>query len=837
MEKSHHQHASDNDDSIQSSPNVTPKMSAQSTHGRHGIIPFSTRGQFQCAISGPVFTFDEGFNSECDATERKHAASHVNVKPGKRIFSFLPGSAAVVDFRMRIALLHGYIVDFLEYRRHYIAPVSGNSEPPSSPSLASHHRRSGSRVGPATKSETVGEGIRARGFRTSDVWDEFSRECLFKLTASKPRVSNITFSTVTSATGLPTIAVEPSRPRSSSYWKPHDTRDGSSSSATGAAGSGAETVSQCPPPSPSPSTTTAPVKTPSSKPATATPSPVPPSPHPTAPSNTILAPATSLNAGGGPATATSPLLSPSPSTSACRSPGASGNRVSFVLTADESDESTATTTTIVDEAGPMTIRVPDGTVFDTEELERDRILNEIAEWGFPIFHIAERYKTSVLTRITYKIFKETDLFNVFKLPYETFFTFFHALELGYWDIPYHNRIHAADVLHACYYLTVHPVKPYYVSAANQKHKIPISSYMSPLELMALFTAAAMHDYDHPGRTNAFLVASEDCKAILYNDRSVLENHHAAESWRLLCQPGNNFICGLDAAETKRFRYLVLEYILATDLKQHFDIILQYTEKCAEMDLDNEADRVLVSQMLIKLADVNSPAKPAGLHRQWTDRICQEFYLQGDDEKRLNLQISPYMNRHEPDVPKLQDSFISHIVRPLVAALNETGVLPEQPGLNEPEIKMNLDCNHQKWLREIRQARIDAGEIDEDDIDEPVCNGIHPPAMQCLPEEESEDSCSNSGGTLNNNEEFVPSPSPVNKNRKDLRSSDTKKPKEKENGCIKSEKPLTNGNGNGSAPQTTPPKSPPSESPPTKDDSTLGRFEPALTFMPQREEYL
>lgn len=28
-----------------------------------------------------------------------------------------------------------------------------------------------------------------------------------------------------------------------------------------------------------------------------------------------------------------------------------------------------------------------------------------------------------------------------------------------------------------------------------------------LELMALYTAAAMHDFDHPGRTNAFLVAT------------------------------------------------------------------------------------------------------------------------------------------------------------------------------------------------------------------------------------------------------------------------------------------------------------------------------------------
>lgn len=29
----------------------------------------------------------------------------------------------------------------------------------------------------------------------------------------------------------------------------------------------------------------------------------------------------------------------------------------------------------------------------------------------------------------------------------------------------------------------------------------------PLELLALYTAAAMHDYDHPGRTNAFLVTT------------------------------------------------------------------------------------------------------------------------------------------------------------------------------------------------------------------------------------------------------------------------------------------------------------------------------------------
>ena len=326
-----------------------------------------------------------------------------------------------------------------------------------------------------------------------------------------------------------------------------------------------------------------------------------------------------------------------------------------------------------------------------------------------------------------------------------------------YNISDHNRIHAADVLHGCYYLTCHPVKAFLGRPSSPElpfpgldvAPLPISESMSELELMALFTAAAMHDFDHPGRTNAFLVASEDKKAILYNDRSVLENHHAAESWRLLCQRENNFIEGLDSAETKRFRYLVLEYILATDLKQHFDIIMQFNDKISDMDLSNEADRVLVSQTLIKFADINSPAKPYGLHRQWTERICQEFYEQGDEEKRRKMPVSPYMDRNEPDVAKLQDSFIAHIVNPLAVALNEAGLLPVLPGLEESELIINLKHNHQKWLLEIEAQNPLTSLASGDSETIGVLHNSHVPPMQCLPEEESEDS-SNNSVILNNN---------------------------------------------------------------------------------------
>jgi hypothetical protein len=61
----------------------------------------------------------------------------------------------------------------------------------------------------------------------------------------------------------------------------------------------------------------------------------------------------------------------------------------------------------------------------------------------------------------------------------------------------------------------------------------LKDIMTDLELLALFTAAAIHDYDHPGRTNAFLVAVGDTKAVMYNDRAVLESHHVASAWYLL----------------------------------------------------------------------------------------------------------------------------------------------------------------------------------------------------------------------------------------------------------------------------------------------------------------
>ncbi|XP_065317259.1 cGMP-inhibited 3',5'-cyclic phosphodiesterase 3A-like isoform X2 [Gordionus sp. m RMFG-2023] len=445
--------------------------------------------------------------------------------------------------------------------------------------------------------------------------------------------------------------------------------------------------------------------------------------------------------------------------------------------------------------GKRIIEVYDGTIYKLDELENDPLLNRINNWDFPIFEFSEKAGPTTLSQLAYRIFYEANLFEIYKIPLRKFLNFFHALESGYKDNPYHNRIHAADVLHAVYYLTSQPIPGFqeqltYLEHTSNSHmqssNFPANSIskalgsnplnelfkkhecchgnsnvakdknetdknkdepaqedltvldsqmgilaknLSPLEVMALYTAAAMHDYDHPGRTNAFLVSTSSPHAILYNDKSVLENHHAAASWSLYLShpefqflnntddsapssstpiqndqltgtggqvpsnkvtprtrstggqpnPMNSSFSSLSTGDFKRFRYIVIESILATDLKRHFEILAEFNAKINEdvggIDWINESDRLLVIQMCIKLADINGPCKPKDLHLQWTHRITEEFYQQGEEEYKLGLEISPYMDKRYPQVGKLQESFITHLVAPLINSFSTAGFLP------------------------------------------------------------------------------------------------------------------------------------------------------------------
>eukprot|EP00899_Mesostigma_viride_P026281 jgi/Mesvir1/6838/Mv09017-RA.1 len=257
--------------------------------------------------------------------------------------------------------------------------------------------------------------------------------------------------------------------------------------------------------------------------------------------------------------------------------------------------------------------------------------------------------------------------------------------------PYHNNVHLADVANNLVYL---------MEASG------VSEVLSPLEKFVAIFAALIHDYLHVGFNNEFLKNISHPLALRYNDRGILENYHVAEAWQLLQRPEFNFLADMRPDELARVRALVIDMVLATDMRRHFELVdtfnvraknigsaLAYEAAQREVALPGHAegdrvsklldgtggsnhgrvrvstssrrrmsgnslglkenDKLLLLQLMIKVADLGHIMKRLDLHLHWTQRVVDEFYRQGDAERSKGMPITTFMDRQHPNVPKAQ----------------------------------------------------------------------------------------------------------------------------------------------------------------------------------------
>jgi len=275
-----------------------------------------------------------------------------------------------------------------------------------------------------------------------------------------------------------------------------------------------------------------------------------------------------------------------------------------------------------------------------------------------LFRIYDLSLKQPLTTITYTIFVERDILKQFKIPPDTLLTFLKTLEAHYLpNVPYHNAIHAADVTQSTHVLLNSPA---------------LESVFTPLEVLAATFAAAIHDVDHPGLTNQYLINSSSELALMYNDESVLENHHLAVAFKLLQLPGCDIFQNLSKKQRQTLRKMVIDMVLATDMSKHMSLLADLktmveTKKVAGSGvllLDNYTDRIQVLQNMVHCADLSNPTKPLDLYKRWVASITEEFFKQGDKEREMGFDISPMCDRHSATVEKSQVGFIDYIVHPL-----------------------------------------------------------------------------------------------------------------------------------------------------------------------------
>ncbi|XP_077379870.1 3',5'-cyclic-AMP phosphodiesterase 4C-like [Festucalex cinctus] len=291
-----------------------------------------------------------------------------------------------------------------------------------------------------------------------------------------------------------------------------------------------------------------------------------------------------------------------------------------------------------------------------DELAKE--LEDLDKWSFNIFQVAEFSNNRPLSCIMYTIFQERELLKTFRIPADTFVTYVMTLEDHYHgNVAYHNSLHAADVTQSTHVLLSTPA---------------LDAVFTDLEILAALFAAAIHDVDHPGVSNQFLINTNSELALMYNDESVLENHHLAVGFKLLHQDNCDIFQNLTKRQRQSLRKLVIDIVLATDMSKHMTLLADLktmveTKKVTSSGvllLDHYNERIQVLRNMVHCADLSNPTKTLPLYRQWTERIMEEFFRQGDKERERGMEISAMCDKHTASVEKSQVGFIDYIVHPL-----------------------------------------------------------------------------------------------------------------------------------------------------------------------------
>jgi len=298
--------------------------------------------------------------------------------------------------------------------------------------------------------------------------------------------------------------------------------------------------------------------------------------------------------------------------------------------------------------------------------------------------------------------------------------------------PYHNAIHAADVtqtVHTMIQMALQTTTILTVSDSGsdaQQEILPgffVRCCPNHLKLFSTLLAAVCHDVDHPGRSNAFQTKLRTEVAIIYNDKSVLENWHIAHAFARMigldllnsecfytkdytiggvrtqnqqdCEC--NLLCNASAEDFAKIRNMMIEAILQTDMTKHFALVaevknmliqIEEEEKSGSMQHDDERTWTLLTFMLHQ-ADISGQAKTDPLFLSWSDRVQQEFFQQGDQEAVLGLlPISPYCDRKTTHQAMAQTGFVEFVVQPSYDVLAD--YIPAMQQVVLPLIQENLD---------------------------------------------------------------------------------------------------------------------------------------------------
>ncbi|CAF3351916.1 unnamed protein product [Rotaria sp. Silwood1] len=267
-----------------------------------------------------------------------------------------------------------------------------------------------------------------------------------------------------------------------------------------------------------------------------------------------------------------------------------------------------------------------------------------------------------------------DPLHVNRFDMECLIKFTLTVRKNYRNVPYHNWSHAFSVAHAIYTVI-----------KETKHQF------TPNQCIALFVACLCHDLDHRGKTNDYMVKSASTLASIYST-STMERHHFNQTVTILQTDSHNIFKHFSSKEYRQMLDEIRHCILATDLVLFFENRpkLERVVDNSQFDWNNKEHIQRLQSLSMTAVDLCAMYKPWPIQQNVVNTIMDEFWQEGDEEKRRGIQPLSLMDRslaHE--LPKNQVNFINSICVPCYSLIAR--ILPEtMPMLN------GARSNLQRW---------------------------------------------------------------------------------------------------------------------------------------------
>lgn len=327
------------------------------------------------------------------------------------------------------------------------------------------------------------------------------------------------------------------------------------------------------------------------------------------------------------------------------------------------------------------------------------MLEKVGSWNFDIFLFDRLTNGNSLVMLTFHLLNLYGLVELFQLDMVKLRRFLVLVQDDYHSQnPYHNALHAADVTQAMHCYLRQP---------------KLAQSLTSFDILVGVLAAATHDLDHPGVNQPFLVKTHHYLASLYRNTSVLENHHWRSAVGLLRE--TELFSHLPPEDRRNLEEQLGSLILATDISRQNEYLAKFRSHLDHNDLSlgHAPHRHFILQMALKCADICNPCRPWELSKQWSEKVTQEFFQQGDIEKKYKLEVSQLCDSQKNTVGDIQIGFMTYVVEPLFvewARFSDTRLSQTLLG--------HLLLNKASWSGLRPQTSLDESEPDPESISSP-----------------------------------------------------------------------------------------------------------------------